>query len=618
MKIIKIIAYFSILLFGFYVAVMNAEAGVLEEILVEASCAGNYDRIKKLLSLDIKIDLNAKDKNGDNPLICAVARKHNRIVELLLDHGASPDITNKRGDSLIVMAINQNNPAMAKMLIKKGADPNILDKWGLTPLFHAACLGDLDIANVLITNGADVNAIEKTLGETVLIKAISKFRSAHPSYPPISADLKKLPPCPLAQIEMVKFLLENGADVRIRSKNNGNTALHFAAERNYVQIIPLLIDFHADVNAINNNRETALFLAAQAGMSDAVEVLLQYDADPDIPDKSGVTPLLTIIRTSSTSPEYLQALDETAEVLIKSGASLDFTDKYKRTYLMLSAESGKAKIIQMLLSQSKHLINAKDGQGLTALMYAAKSQHYQSAKALVKSGAKIYLKDSMGKTALMYGVNSKDITALFLDNGAKINDTDRRGFTPLMQAVDYENIEVIRELINRGAKINTADHKEHQSSLMLAIYKRNIEIVNVLLDKGADVHLKDVAGQSAIFIAAFRGLTEIISVLLDHGSLVDPITSQGVTPLMAACQNGYPKTVELLLKKGANINAASKLGWSPLFYAVFYGHYDICKILIEKGAQTQQTDNNGRRLSDLAKEKGLEDILILLNSIEKQ
>jgi len=616
MKII--IAYFSILLFSFYVTVMNAKAGVLEEILVESSCAGNYERVKKLLSLDIKIDLNAKDINGTNPLICTVSHNHTIVVELLLDHGADPNITDKKGYALIGIAINQNNTAMAKVLIEKGANPSIIDRWGLTPLFYAACLGDMETANVLITYGADVNAIEKTREESVLIRTITKFRSAHPSYPPVSADLNKFPPCSLEQIEMVKFLLENGADVKIRSKDNGNTALHFAAARNYARIVPLLIDFHTDVNAGNNNGETALFLAAQGGMSDAVGVLLRHDADPNIPNKSGATSLLTIIRASSTSTEYLQAIDETAEVLIKSGASLDFTDKYKRTYLMLSAESGKAKIIKMLLAQSKHLINDKDGQGLTALMYAAKAKHYQAAKALVESGAKVYLKDSMGKTALMYGVNSKEMTALFLDNGTKINETDRRGFTPLMQAVDYENIEVLCELINRGAEINAVDHKEHQSSLMLSIYKRNIEIVTALLDGGADVHLKDVAGQSAIFIAAFRGLTEIISVLLDHGSAVDPIASQGDTPLMAACQNGYPKTVELLLERGADINAVSNLGWSPLFYAVFYGHYDICKLLIEKRAEIKQTDNSGRTVRDLAKEKGFKEFLVLLDSIEKQ
>ncbi len=615
----KAIIYFLILLFGFYISVMNAEAGVLEEIIVEASCAGTYERIKQLLSLDIKIDLNAKDKNGDNPLICAVTRNHKLVAELLLDYGANPDITDKQGYALLGVAIKQNKPAMSKMLIEKGADPNMADQWGLTPLFYAACLGDIDTADVLITYGADVNAVENTMGDSILIRTIYKFKSTHQSHLPLSSGLAKIPICSPEQIKMVGFLLEKGADVNLKSQNNGNTALHLAAACNYARIVSLLIDFHADVNAINNNGETALFLAAQGGMSDAVGVLLQHGADPDIPNRSGATPLLTVIRASSTSSEYLQALDETAEVLIKSSASMNFRDKYNRTYLMLSADSGKANIVKMLLDRSKNHINDKDGQGLTALMYAAKGKHYQAAKFLVESGAEVYLKDSMGNTALIYGVNSKEITALLLDNGSKITETDRRGYTPLMRAVDYENIGVVRELIKRGAEINAVDHKEKQSSLMISIYKRNIEMVTELLDGGADVNQRDVSGQSAIFMAASRGLTEIISALLDHGSVVDPINSHGDTPLMAACQNGYPKTVEFLLEKGANINAVNNSGWSPLFYAVFNGHYDICKILIEKGAQKQnKTDNNGRSLIDLAKEKGFEEILILLNSIEKQ
>jgi len=610
-------AFVSIIVFYLNVSVMNAEAGILEEILIESSCAGNHERILKLLSLDMKIDLNAMNENGDNPLICAVSSNYNTVVELLLNHGADPNIADNEGHAPIVIAIHQNNPDMAKMLIEKGADPNILDPWGLTPLFYAASLGYLDIANALITHGADVNALENNRGESVLIGIITKFSPTHPSYLPVSTDSAKSPPCSLEQIEMVKFLLEKGADVNVRSKDNGNTALHFAAARNYTRIMPLLIDFHADIDAVNNNGETALFIAAQAGMPDAVRVLLQHGADPDILNISGTTSLLTAIRASSTSSKYLQAMDQIAELLIKSGASLDYKDRYRRTYLMLSAENGKENIIDMLLEPSKHLINDKDVQGLTALMYAAKTKHHRAARSLVEAGAKVYLRDSMGKTALMYGVNSKEITALLLDHGAKINETDRRDFTPLMQAVDHENVEVVGELIKRGAEINAVDRKEHQSSLMMAIFKRNYEMTSVLLAGGADVHLKDAAGQSALFLAAFRGLSEIITLLFTHGSAVDPVTSQRETPLMAACQNGYSKTVELLLERGADIHAVSNFGWSPLFYAVFNGHYDICKILIEKGADTEQIDGSGRSLKDLAGEKGFKEILILLGSQEK-
>jgi len=603
---------FWVLTMGLGNTVLSADPGVLEEILVESACEGKHDRIDRLLSLNIPIDIDVKDGTGANALICAVSRNHLKTAQVLLSHGADPDVADRMGDIVLNVSIRQGNAAMVKTLLQNGADPNRIDSKGFPPIFYAACLGHADMVISLIENRADVNARDMIRGETALIRTITHFRSSHPSHLPVSTIGISRLPCSSDQVKMIKLLLENGADVHARAKNSGNTALHFAATRNDADVVSLLVGYHADPDAVNKNGETPLYVAVLAGMPQSVDALLERSADPDAKNKAGSTPLLAVIRASSTSATYMKAMDQIGKRLIIGGASLSFRDKYARTYLMLAAESGKASILKLLLAESKHFIDAKDGQGLTALMYAARSNHHEAARALVNAGAKVYPRDSMGKTALLYAANSRDITRLLLDKGARINDRDRKGYTPLMQAVEYGNLAVICELILRRADVNAVDNKMHQSPLMLAVAKRNLPIVSKLLKSGADVHLKDCTGQAAIHIAAQRGQSQMISLLLDNKSAVDSKTSGGKTPLHVASENGYVDSVELLLRRGAPINATDNAGWSPLSYAVFNGHYDVCRLLVGKGADTKIKDNRDRSLKELAEEQGFSEILTLL------
>lgn len=389
--------------------------------------------------------------------------------------------------------------------------------------------------------------------------------------------------------------------------------LESASRGNHERIKKILaLDLSVDINAKNKKGETALYMAARSGMIETVKVLIRKGADPDIQNKAGHTPLLAALRTSSTSSEYMFRISQVARFLIMKGTSLSFRDPYNRTYLMIASESGRESVITCLLSQPDIEIDGRDRQGLTALMFAVRSKKYETAKALVAAGAKLYLRDNLGKTALHYAAISADITAMLLDQGAPIEATDRRGFTPMMQAVEYGNPDAVRVLLKRGADLDAMDFGGNLTPLILAINKRDIDLVSLLLTSGADVKRTDKRKQAPIHIAAAGGFTRIVALLLDHGSPVDVKNCQGVTPLMSACEYGHNDLVRLLLKRGADIEATSKCGWSPLFYAVFYGHHDVSRLLIDSGADTSRRDPNGRTPVDLARERRFERIVKLL------
>lgn len=135
------------------------------------------------------------------------------------------------------------------------------------PLMQAAGKGQLDIVKVLVDKGADVNARNNEYGLTPLIYAASK-----------------------GHLDVVKFLVDKGADVNAREEN-GLTPLIMAAGLDQIDIVKILVDKGADVNAKDNKGRTPLMFAA-GGQLNIVKFLVDKGADVNARSKSGrVTPL---------------------------------------------------------------------------------------------------------------------------------------------------------------------------------------------------------------------------------------------------------------------------------------------------------------------------------------
>jgi ankyrin repeat protein len=152
-------------------------------------------------------------------------------------------------------AIKRDDGRELQALIKRGFDPNTVDPAGNHGLFIALKDGSLKAAEVLVA--APATKVE--------------WRSAKDESPLMMAALR-------GQTELARKLIARDADVN----KTGWTPLHYAATGGHLDMIRLLLEEHAYIDAESPNRTTPLMMAAQYGSTAAVKLLLEEGADPNL------------------------------------------------------------------------------------------------------------------------------------------------------------------------------------------------------------------------------------------------------------------------------------------------------------------------------------------------
>ena len=163
-------------------------------------------------------------------------------------------------------------------------------------------------------------------------------------------------------------------------------------------------------------------------------------------------------------------------------------------------------------------INAKDADGMTALMHAANFARDKVTKLLLKHGADVKIRDSSGKTALMYAADHQkdDVARLLLEHGADVNAKDKSGNTALMfaagqeeQYITIENDKVVRLLLEHGAEVD-AKNESGETALMVAASNGYEKNVILLLEHGADADLRNADGKTARELASRESITNLL------------------------------------------------------------------------------------------------------------
>ena len=131
--------------------------------------------------------------------------------------------------------------------------------------------------------------------------------------------------------------------------------------------------------------------------------------------------------------------------------------------------------------------------------------------------------------------------------------------------------------------LDMPDKTNAETPLYEAVQKGQIQVVRYLLSKKADINLSS-KDTPPLQRAAQMGNKSMVEFLLQNGASVDAVNSSGETSLMVAAREGHRVIVELLIKNKANINAQSKPGWTALTYASSKGLKTMVEVLLQNGA----------------------------------
>lgn len=192
------------------------------------------------------------------------------------------------------------------------------------------------------------------------------------------------------RVKAVQMLLERGAEVNKHGVNSPPLAT--AAQNGHVEVIKLLRQHNADVNAQDADGDSALHETVYSRSTECARVLvrgLSVDVVVDIRNKSGWTPLMATVQ---------RELVEVVDILLGKGASVELKTEDGRTALHIAAEEGRADVIGLLLRRGAN-VDAANLSKWTPLMLAAYRGHKETVKLLVKEGASLTVKNKDGAKA---------------------------------------------------------------------------------------------------------------------------------------------------------------------------------------------------------------------------
>jgi ankyrin repeat protein len=247
--------------------------------------------------------------------------------------------------------------------------------------------------------------------------------------------------------DIVKYLLEKGADVGTKDKE-GSTPLQNAAAKGHFEIVKLLVEKGSDVNYKDDNDVTPLHFGCMSGNLDIVKYLVAKGADLNAASKIGRKPAVDAVFGGNI--EVLKYLESKGVDMknLEAGAG--------NTPLHIATGRGNVPLIKYLISKG-YDVNKKNDASQTPFTWAIGGGNTEILKVFIENGADVNFKDRLsGRTTLHFASvkGNEELVKFLIKKGADVNIADNNGRTPLYYAsyYDYESIE---KLLKKNKAENT-------------------------------------------------------------------------------------------------------------------------------------------------------------------
>jgi ankyrin repeat protein len=441
------------------------------------------------------------------------------------------------------------------------------------------------------------------------------------------------------------------------------TPLHLAARLGFVEVARWLLLHDAEVNARAYNRFTPLLYTKHP---EIVKLLLEHKADVNAKNASGRTALeeaasdYAYLERAPTRPPSKENARAITKMLLAAGAEYDirsacYLDDFERVRalvadktqardkaaLLCAATSGRAKIVKLLLDNGadpedadyggltisyfaldhpdilkllfdaganprvrvEYHGNGQGPQGSTLLHEAVEKGNLETVKLLVSKGLDVKLRDSSGATPLNLACRRGHVQIVewLLGKHPDAKASTKRGWTPMAEAADAVRPEHELENARHQAVIRALEKAGVELDIFAAIACNDVQRVRSILQKDPKAgEARNPAGRPVLHRAVTLDRREIVKLLLEKGTNPDIRSKEedagydDETALLQAAFWGRLEIAQMLIEYKANVNAKAARGVVPLHEAARMGHVELARLLLMHGADVNAKDDEGQ------------------------
>ncbi|WP_428075598.1 ankyrin repeat domain-containing protein [Candidatus Avelusimicrobium luingense] len=376
----------------------------------------------------------------------------------------------------------------------------------------------------------------------------------------------------LGNAEAVRQILLAGADVNKRNTFTKDTALLRALYyTENPEIARLLVNFGADINAVNNYGHSPLFLALEKQRGELIDLFLANGVSEGLNSN--------YLFRASAKQNFIGVL-----AMLKGGIDPNVSNEKGNTPLIISSSLGDLPSVRNLLAYRAD-VNAVNNDGNTALIYAARYNHPEVVRELLKpqtmqAPINVNAQNNLGQTALYWAAAKgyTDIVKRLLAADADATIAANDGLVPYAIAKQKKRTEVLPWFEKNITEVKNNVIEADNAELIAQAKAEGRELPSAQKEAAA-------VTDADIFKAAETGDVDLARRVLAHNkAVVIDKNAAGDSPLLVAVQNGHEEMVDFLLMNSARLFEASSKG-NVFHIATQAQNIDMLKHLVQLARQ---------------------------------
>ena len=571
-----------------------------QSILFLKACSelGLFDEVKKLLEQGIDPNASLDEQVSISPLYCAIRYNRTEVALFLIEGGANVNFIDSFNNPLLRFAIREDNEIIVKTLLLKGADPNIvlgeaINKGSIEIIKMLLNSSKIDRSSQPLIFDQALDIIKSQKSSTQISQIIKDSEDQENSDNESKLDWEYDPEGAYAKeyyfhqavkdwnLDLVKMWIDNNIvdSQDYLDKRPIHVLFNEFAKKDYddeystdfVDILKLLIENGANINIPDPCEELLpLEAAIEYGYTSAAKLLIKAGAEYD---KDNRLMFENAIKNGNSS--LLKLALKHFNVNINS--KIKISKKQEYTPLKLSVLKGNQKIVKIMLAQNELDITE---QGISILSAASAVGWLNKVRQIVESLA---IDDESIIDAIEYSTLrdfSFNVTEYLLRNYS--GDKAMLKYS-LYWSVTNDNAKALL-LLKDGCEINYL-YKNSRTLLHQAVLANaSVQIFEILIDSKISINATDDSGKTALHLLAISRPDDFLSIaelLIKHKVNLDIIDyEKGYTSLMYASSKKNLELVKLLLESGSKSELISK-NQDSIFHISLLEKYFVNDRLVE-------------------------------------